>query len=45
MMQIRELDALNDEMQGELNQVQLLHPQKQLDQVEKLEEHYDRYVQ
>lgn len=37
-----ELDALNDKMQGELNEIQLLDPENQLEQVEELREHYHR---
>lgn len=44
MLQINELDTLNDEMHGELNEVQLLHPEHQLEQVEELKEHYSRYI-
>lgn len=44
MLQITELDALNDEMHGELNQVQLLNPENQLQQVEELEEQFSKYA-
>lgn len=43
MFQMNELDALNDEMHGELNEVQLLQPEHQLEQVDELQQHYSRY--
>ena len=42
MLQINELDSLNDEMQGELNEVQLLKPEYQLEQVEELKEQFSK---
>lgn len=44
MVQINELDALNDEMHSELNEVQLLNPEHQLEQVEELKEHFSKYT-
>lgn len=44
MFQINELDALNDEMHGELNEVQLLDPEHQAEQVEELQHHFSRYT-
>jgi len=42
MIQLNELDALNDEMQGELNEIQLLQPGHQVAQVEELQEEFSR---
>ena len=44
MKQVMELDSLNDEMQAELNEMHLLEPQLQLQQVEELQEHYSRFI-
>lgn len=43
-MQINELDSLNDEMQSELNEIRMLQPESQLEQVEEVKENYTRYV-
>ena len=42
MMQMIEMDSLNDEMQGELNDVKLLQSEHQLEEVEELKENYSR---
>lgn len=44
MMQMTELDSLNDEMQSELNEIRLLQPESQLEQVEEVKENYIRYM-
>lgn len=43
MLQMTELDALNDEMQGELNEVNLIIPGHKLDQIEELEHEFSKY--
>ena len=44
MVQMIEMDSLNDEMHGELNDVKLLQSEHQLEQVEELKEEYSRLV-
>ena len=44
MIQMNELDTLNDEMHSELNEVQLLNPEHQLEQVEELKQDFTKYV-
>ena len=44
MMQMIEMDSLNDEMHGELNNVKLLQSEHQFEQVEELKEHYSKFV-
>ncbi len=42
MVQMIEMDSLNDEMHGELNDVKLLQCEHQQEQVEELQENYSR---